>query len=53
VSKITKVKILLEDGVYRVKCHQTGSKRIVFFCKKCDKYISIDPVKAEIECRED
>jgi hypothetical protein len=49
----TKVKIQMIGGVYRVNCHRTGQTRTVYDCKNCSKYISIDPVKAEIKCRED
>lgn len=41
------------DGQYHLICHRNGNDRLARNCYNCSKFIDIDPVKAEIKCRED
>lgn len=51
----TKVKLFKNDndGLYHVICHRSSKDRLARNCYTCSKFIDIDPVKAEIKCRED
>jgi len=42
-----------DDGQYHLVCHRTGNDRLARNCYTCSKFVDIDPVKAEIKCRED
>ena len=47
------VKIFKADnGVLSVTCHRTHNIRLAVKCEQCPRYVSIDPVKAEIVCKE-
>ena len=52
-GRLTNVKIFKsEKDVLCVICHRTHNIKPVSKCENCDRYESIDPVKAEIKCRE-
>jgi len=55
MSVITKIKLFkIEDGgQYHVKCHRRENPRPVRECYTCSRFIDIDPVTAEIRCREE
>jgi hypothetical protein len=48
---ITEIKTI--DGKFRVYCHRTGESRDAHDCKKCKRFIAIDPVKSELKCKRD
>jgi len=49
---MTTQKIITKDGNFRVKCPKIDTFVDAHKCKKCSKFIAIDPVKAEIKCKE-
>jgi len=48
-----KTKLFKVGDVFNVECPRTGKTSPARDCIMCSKFIEIDPVKAEIKCRED
>lgn len=49
--KTTEIKNI--DGIFTVYCHRIGEHRSAHDCKKCGRFIEIDPVKSELRCKRD
>jgi hypothetical protein len=53
MSVITRIKLFKQNEVYHVKCYRRENPRPAKDCYTCSRFIDIDPVKAEIKCREE